>query len=80
MLFFMKAGLNRMVSDGIIQCLVQLVLSSDVETIHSACVALCRLCITEENGKLIYESGAIPNLVKRGIITIIYNVFLSVLN
>lgn len=61
---FYEQGFSRMVSDGVIQCLVNLLLSSDVETIHYSCAAICRLCITEENGRLVFQSGAIPNLVQ----------------
>ena len=55
------------VSDGVIPALVDLVRAEDIETVRYACAALCRLCSTMENGNLILESGAVPNLVERAI-------------
>lgn len=55
------------VSDGVIPALVSLVRALDLETVRYACAALCRLCSTMENGNLILESGAVPNLVERSI-------------
>ena len=54
-------------SDGVIPALVDLVRAEDIETVRYACAALCRLCSTMENGNLILESGAVPNLVERAI-------------
>ena len=54
-------------SDGVIPALVNLVRAVDLETVRYACAALCRLCSTMENGNLILESGAVPNLVQRAI-------------
>jgi Armadillo/beta-catenin-like repeat len=55
------------VSDGVIPALVSLVRALDLETVRYACAALCRLCSKMENGNLILESGAVPNLVERSI-------------
>lgn len=55
------------VSDGVVPALVSLVRALDLETVRYACAALCRLCSTMENGNLILESGAVPNLVERSI-------------
>jgi hypothetical protein len=52
-----------MVSDGIIPSIVSLVLAKDMDTVHYSCAALCHLCCTIENAKLILESGAVKNLV-----------------
>lgn len=52
-----------MVSDGIIPSIVSLVLAKDMDTVHYSCAALCHLCCTVENAKLILESGAVKNLV-----------------
>ena len=46
---------------------MSLVRAVDLETVRYACAALCRLCSTMENGNLILESGAVPNLVERAI-------------
>lgn len=50
-----------------VPALVSLVRALDLETVRYACAALCRLCSTMENGNLILESGAVPNLVERSI-------------
>ena len=62
-LSYYSAGMTRMVADGIIPSIVQLVLAKDIVTVHYSCAALCRLCCTVENSKLILESDAVPNLV-----------------
>lgn len=57
------AGRVRMVSDGIIPALVGL-LRDDVQTIHYACTALCRLCSSVEYATNIVDAGAVPSLVQ----------------
>ena len=59
--------MERVISDGAIPALVELLSVDNVETVRYACAALCRLCVASSTGIAIMESGAIPTLVQRAI-------------
>ena len=57
-------GISKLVAADIIPCVVELLQSKDMETVHYSCAVLCHVCCSESFAKVILESGAVVNLVR----------------